>query len=143
MTGDSISGDMAEYQLLGFMATGLHNFSVRYKLPIVAAIQLNRDGITKETTDVASGSDRIGWLCSNFSILKPKSDDEIANDGPENGNRKLLPLVCRHGPGLNQSDYVNVLLEGEIARMTELGLRSSLGKNSFDMDDDDSAIISD
>ena len=45
---------------------------------------LFRDGITKESTDTASGSDRIVWLCSNFTIYKRKSDEEIAKDGPEN-----------------------------------------------------------
>ena len=62
-------------------------------------IQLNRDGITKESTDTASGSDRIIWLCSNFTIYKRKSDEEIAKDGPENGNRKLVPVISRHGEG--------------------------------------------
>ena len=62
---------------------------------MVTFVQLNRDGITKESTDTASGSDRIIWLCSNFTIFKRKSDEEIAEDGPENGNRKLLPLVSR------------------------------------------------
>lgn len=142
MTGDNISEDMKEYQLLGFMATGLHNFSVRYKLPIVATIQLNRDGISKESTDAASGSDRIAWLCSNFTILKPKADEEVADDGPAQGNRKLVTVICRHGPGLDYGDYINVRLEGSIARMTEIGLKSQISKREFELEDD-SSIISD
>ena len=119
MDSAGISQDMKEYQVLGFMMTSLHSFAVRYKVPIVAFIQLNRDGITKESTDSASGSDRIIWLCSNFSIFKRKSDEEIAEDGPDNGNRKFLPLVSRHGGGLDDNDYINCNMKGWCAKITE------------------------
>lgn len=119
MDSAGISQDMKEYQVLGFMMTSLHNFAVRYKVPIVAFIQLNRDGITKESTDTASGSDRIIWLCSNFTIFKRKSDEEIAEDGPNNGNRKLVPLISRHGGGLDDNDYINCHMKGWCAKITE------------------------
>ncbi len=119
MDSQGISQDMKEYQLLGFMMTSLHNFAVKYKLPIVAFIQLNRDGITKESTDTASGSDRIIWLCSNFSIFKRKTDEEIAEDGPDNGNRKLIPVISRHGSGLEENNYINCHMKGWCAKITE------------------------
>jgi replicative DNA helicase len=119
MDSAGISQDMKEYQVLGFMMTSLHNFAVRYKVPVVAFIQLNRDGITKESTDTASGSDRIIWLCSNFTIFKRKSDEEIAEDGPNNGNRKLVPLISRHGGGLDDNDYINCHMKGWCAKITE------------------------
>ena len=119
MDSAGMSQDLKEYQVLGFMMTSLHNFAVRYKVPIVAFIQLNRDGITKESTDTASGSDRIIWLCSNFSIFKRKSDEEIAEDGPENGNRKLVPLISRHGGGLDDNDYINCHMKGWCAKISE------------------------
>jgi replicative DNA helicase len=119
MDSQGISQDMKEYQLLGFMMTSLHNFAVKYKLPIVAFIQLNRDGITKESTDTASGSDRIIWLCSNFSIFKRKTDEEIAEDGPDNGNRKLIPVISRHGSGLEDNNYINCHMKGWCAKITE------------------------
>lgn len=72
-----LSQDVKEYQLLGFMMTSLHNFAVKYKVPIVAFIQLNRDGINKESTDTASGSDRIVWLCSNFTIFKKNQTKKL------------------------------------------------------------------
>lgn len=111
--------DMAEFQALGFMMTALHNFAIKYDVPILSFIQLNRDGITKESTDAASGSDRIIWLCSNFTIYKVKSDEEIAQDGPENGNRKLVPIIARHGQGLEDKDYINVLMQGKYAHLKE------------------------
>ena len=59
MDSQGMNQDLKEYQVLGFMMTSLHNFAVKYKVPIMAFVQLNRDGITKESTDTASGSDRI------------------------------------------------------------------------------------
>jgi replicative DNA helicase len=142
MDSVGISQDLKEYQLLGFMMTSLHNFAVRYQVPIVAFIQLNRDGITKESTDSASGSDRIIWLCSNFSIFKRKSDEEIAEDGPSNGNRKLLPLISRHGGGLDDNDYINCYMKGWCAKITEGRTRleiinniNPLGNEGFIVDD--------
>ena len=128
MDSADISGDMKEYQALGFLMTSLHNFAIRYEVPILAFIQLNRDGITKESTDTASGSDRIIWLCSNFSIYKSKSDEEIAKDGPENGNRKLVPLISRHGEGLADKDYINVNMIGKYGKLIE-------GKTAFELED--------
>jgi replicative DNA helicase len=129
MDSAGISQDMKEYQVLGFMMTSLHNFAVRYKVPIVAFIQLNRDGITKESTDSASGSDRIIWLCSNFSIFKRKSDEEITEDGLTNGNRKLVPLISRHGGGLDDNDYINCYMKGWCAKITEGKTRLELLNN--------------
>ncbi|MEX0597957.1 MAG: DnaB-like helicase C-terminal domain-containing protein, partial [Candidatus Paceibacterota bacterium] len=134
MDSAGISQDMKEYQVLGFMMTSLHNFAVRYKVPIVAFIQLNRDGITKESTDSASGSDRIIWLCSNFTIFKRKSDEEIAEDGPINGNRKLLPLISRHGGGLDDNDYINCHMKGWCAKITEGKTRLQIINNKSTSD---------
>jgi replicative DNA helicase len=119
MDSTGISQDMKEYQVLGFMMTALHNFAIQYKVPILSFIQLNRDGITKESTDTASGSDRIIWLCSNFTIFKRKSDEEIAEDGQDAGNRKLVPLISRHGGGLDDNDYINCHMKGWCAKITE------------------------
>lgn len=139
MTPDGLS-NMQEFQMLGFQMTSLHNFMVRYDVPCLAFIQLNRDGITKESTDAASGSDRLIWLCSNFTIFKTKSDEEIAEDGPDNGNRKLVPIVGRHGAGLNDGDYINFRFEGQFGRLTELGLNSQMQPHhhnqGFEVDDE-------
>jgi replicative DNA helicase len=144
MDSAGISQDMKEYQVLGFMMTSLHNFACQYKIPMVAFIQLNRDGITKESTDTASGSDRIIWLCSNFTIFKRKSDEEMAEDGPANGNRKLVPLISRHGGGLEDNDYINCHMKGFCAKITEGKTRLELVNNTdidtkgFDINDDQS-----
>lgn len=132
MDSAGISQDMKEYQVLGFMMTSLHNFAVKYQVPIMAFVQLNRDGITKESTDTASGSDRIIWLCSNFTIFKRKSDEEISEDGTKNGNRKLVPLVSRHGGGLDENDYINCHMKGWCGKITEGKTRLELVNNNGD-----------
>ena len=132
MDSAGISQDMKEYQILGFMMTTLHNFASKYQLPVVAFVQLNRDGITKESTDTASGSDRIIWLCSNFTIFKRKSDEEIAEDGPNNGNRKLIPLISRHGSGLDDNDYINCYMKGWCAKIIEGKTRLELMNSKED-----------
>ena len=135
MDTQGMSQDLKEYQMLGFMMTSLHNFASKYKIPIMAFIQLNRDGINKESTDTASGSDRIIWLCSNFSIFKRKSDEEIAEDGPKQGNRKLIPLISRHGGGLDDNDYINCHMKGWCAKISEGSTKLEIYNNTNEQSD--------
>lgn len=133
MDSSALSKNVAEFQALGFLMTGLHNFAVKYDIPILAFAQINRDGINKEDTDVAAGSDRIIWLCSNFSIYKFKSDDEKAAESSDDGvnyNLKLVPVISRHGGGLESGDYINVHAQYKYGRITEGPLRSELLKST-------------
>ena len=130
MGSESISSAMQEYQVLGFQITKLHNFMVKYDAPCLSFVQLNRDGITKETTDVVSGSDRLIWLCTSFSIFKMKSDEEIAEDNIENGNRKLVPVVARHGEGLDDGDYVSMKMFGKYGRIEEGRTRNEIHQDA-------------
>ena len=129
---DDISPGMQEYQMLGFLMSTLHNFAVHYKIPILGLLQLNRDGINKEDTSTASSSDRIIWLCSNFTIFKNKSDEEIAEDGLNAGNKKLVPIVSRHGPGINHGDYINCKMDGWKAKVIELKTKFELERDEQD-----------
>jgi hypothetical protein len=54
-------------------------------------------------------------------MLKEKSPDELAEDGPRGGNRKLVK--ARHGPRTLNGNYINFNFEGEYARLTELHTR--------------------
>ncbi len=124
MSSNSITNNIQEYQALGFQITSLHNLCVKFDIPCLSFVQLNRDGITKESTDAVSGSDRLIWLCTSFSIFKNKSPEELAEDGPNAGNRKLVPIVSRHGAGLDDGNYINMSMQGEYARLTELKTRN-------------------
>jgi hypothetical protein len=131
---EGLEKNLQEYQMLGFRITSLHNFAARYQIPIICLGQQNRSGLTKDDTGTAAGSDRILWLCSNFTILKMKTTDDVAEDGLDNGNRKLLILACRHGEGLSDGDYINCKLEGKYGRITELKTKFEL-MNSRAQDD--------
>jgi replicative DNA helicase len=124
MSSTSITNNIQEYQALGFQITSLHNLCVKLDIPCLSFVQLNRDGITKESTDAVSGSDRLIWLCTSFSIFKIKSQEELAEDGPNAGNRKLVPIVSRHGAGLDDGDYINMIMQGSHARLKELKTRN-------------------
>ena len=142
MGSDGISNSMQEFQLLGFQITQLHNFCVKHDVPCLSFVQLNRDGITKESTDVVSGSDRLIWLCTSFTIFKMKSDEEIADDLEDNGNRKLVPVVARHGAGLDDGDYINMNMFGKYGKIEEGKTRNELKKSTrktdkgFETDED-------
>jgi len=124
MSSNSITNNIQEYQALGFQITSLHNLCVQLDVPCLSFVQLNRDGITKESTDAVSGSDRLIWLCTSFSIFKIKSPEELAEDGPNAGNRKLVPIVARHGAGLDDGDYINMIMHGSYAKLKELRTRN-------------------
>jgi replicative DNA helicase len=142
MSSEGINNAMQEYQVLGFQITKLHNFCVKYDVPCLSFVQLNRDGITRESTDVVSGSDRLIWLCTSFSIFKLKSEEEIAEDRIENGNRKLVPVVARHGSGLDDGDYISVKMFGSIGKIEEGRTRNEIHANNqvnqegFEIDED-------
>jgi len=129
MHSNEIKDGLQEYQALGLIMSTLHNFSVRYKLPVLALMQQNREGILKEDTSTASSSDRVVWLCSNFTILKNKSDEEIAEDGLNNGNKKLVPVVTRHGEGMQFGNYINLNMKSWCAKIIELKTKFELEKN--------------
>lgn len=130
MGSEGISAAMQEYQVLGFQITKLHNFTVKYDVPCLAFVQLNRDGITKESTDAVSGSDRLIWLCTSFSIFKLKSDEEKATDGTNNGDRKLVPVVSRHGEGLDDGDYISMKMHGRYGRIEQGLTRNEIHENN-------------
>lgn len=139
MSSENISGNMQEFQALGFLISGLHNFCVKYDFPVLSFVQLNRDGITKESTDVISGSDRLVWLCTNFTLFKVKSEEEQADDISAGNqyafNRKLVPLVARHGGCLEEGDYINVYMQGKYAKLTEGPTRNNLQTSNKNKND--------
>ena len=110
---------MQEWQALGFQINALHNFMAKYEIPCLALIQLNRDGINREETDVISGSDRQVWTCVNLGIFKKKSDEELSDNESRKWNRKFVPLVSRFGEEWPDDTYINMQMQGQFARITE------------------------
>jgi len=112
--------NMQEYQALGFMLTRLQDFAMKYAVPILGFCQMNRDGIGgTEDESVIAQSDRIAWFCTSFTIFKRKTNEELAEDGLENGSHKLIPIITRYGPTFDYGNYINCHFNGAIAKVTE------------------------
>lgn len=103
-------GSDKEWEALGYRMTLLHDLMSQYNNPMLALAQQNRDGLEKEDESTISGSDRIIWLCDNFSIISAISEAELLSQqddidaaalggSTEIPNTKLKVVVCRHGPG--------------------------------------------
>lgn len=113
------TGDHQEYQYLGQVIGDLHNFAVQYDVPIFSTAQLNRDGIGGEDQGVFAGSDQLIRLCSSASILKNKSPEDYADDNIKNGNKKIIVIASRFGPGTTDGEYINVISDLSVASMKE------------------------
>ena len=55
-----------------------------------------------------------------------KSEEEIADDGIEHGNRKLVPVVARHGQMLDTGDYISMNMYGSIGKLVEGRTRNEI-----------------
>lgn len=126
MDGNDLNKSILEFQLMGFRITSLVNLSIKYMVPILIAVQLNR------VQDI-SASDRIEWLVSSSALLKEKSPEEISKDGPHAGNRKLEIRKKRFGPGLKTGEYINILMEGQYASVRE-------GKTNYEIENENKSI---
>tara|TARA_R110000751_G_scaffold276860_2_gene378071 strand:- start:3503 stop:4990 length:1488 start_codon:yes stop_codon:yes gene_type:complete len=144
LTSASQMDNMQEFQAIGYQMQQLVNFTIKEKVPCLSFVQLNREGITRESVDVISGSDRLTYYCSSLSLFKKKSEEEFAEDAGESGNSKIVSLLTRHGGGLSDDfDYINMHLNGEYARIdegftkSEYILASKKQKEGFDNEVDD------
>lgn len=109
-TGEELTKHTPEYIVLGLAITSMHDFAVKYDVPFITYVQLNREGIEGDDTSIIAGSDRILWLCSSMTILRNKDENDISlGCGFEHGNKKLRVLETRHGSGLEvDCDYINL-----------------------------------
>jgi len=113
--------DMQEYQAMGFQISKLTDFCKIYDVPCLSFVQLNRDGVAKEGTDVIAQSDRLLWLCNSFSIFKNKSPEEMEKYGWSSGNRKMITLKSRYGgEAQGQGDFISMDLKGAICSLKEV-----------------------
>lgn len=132
MMDTSALENMQEYQAMGFQIQQLTDFCGKYDVPCSAFVQINREGIDKDTSDILSQSDRLLWLCSSVAFLKRKSRDEIIQDGRENGNMKLIVTPeQRFGPGLEEEDWINLSFNKAKCQLNELGTRHTTKSDSF------------
>jgi replicative DNA helicase len=136
---------MQEYQSIGFQISALSDFCKKYDTPCLAFTQVNRDGISKDTSDIISQSDRLLWLCTSCSVFKRLSKEEIVeNGGPKYGNRRLVLLEGRFGEPLEEGDSILMQFDGKKSKILEIGTKFNLQRNrpiktGFEMNDDDTS----
>jgi replicative DNA helicase len=89
----------AEWQMLGFITSGLKDLAGTLNLPIYSACQENRSNINSDKKDETNvgGSDRILQLASKLIFLVNKSDEDIIKEGMINGNQRLYISFQRNG----------------------------------------------
>ena len=119
MSSAGLSAAMQEYQALGFQITKMHDFCVKYDVPCLSFVQLNRENEVVQ-------SDRLLWLATTVAKFEAKGEEEIADDGEMAGNRKFTIIKARHGSGLEYGDYINVQMAGKYAKLKELHTRNEL-----------------
>lgn len=134
LMNDSKLDKMQEYQAIGFQVSKLSDFCKRYGSPCLSAAQSNRDGISKDTTAIISMSDRLLWLCTSCVVFKKKEAEEIVEDGRKNGNRKLIVLETRFGPGMDFNNYINLEMDGSICHITEINTKYEVDNNKASKD---------
>jgi|LGVF01.2.fsa_nt_gb replicative DNA helicase len=109
-----------EWQMLGFLASGLKDLAGILKIPVYSAVQENRSGIDTQRKNAGNiaGSDRILQLATKLIFLYNKDPEEIAKHGPDAGNQWLYIAFQRNG----ESDvdpiplrfYKNILRQVEV-----------------------------
>lgn len=110
-SSDSGGGNKSEWQTVGEMVDKFKKCIQKEILedgnpviPMITSVQSNRSGITTnrqsanivDDESIVSLSDRITQFCSHMFILRQKTNDEIAEEGPQFGTHKLINVKSRH-----------------------------------------------
>lgn len=108
---------MQEWQMLGYITSGLKDLAGTLSIPIYSACQENRSdvkGTNKDASNVG-GSDRILQFASKLMFLVNKTDEEIMKEGELNGNQKIIIKYQRNG----ESDVPPINIKFDKARLTQ------------------------
>jgi len=121
ITGERVSNDNKEYQIIGEKVNKLKEAVTKIGAPLLTAVQVNRTGVNKhgeEATDddsIIALSDRIKWFCSYLGIFRRKTFAEIDRDGTQFGTHLLITLKGRFQGRSSQGhlDWVKIEEEGK------------------------------
>lgn len=88
-----------EWQMLGYLTSGLKDIAGTLKLPVYAGCQENRSNpnSTKKDETNVGGSDRILQLATKLMFLTNKPDEQIIKEGNLKGNQMLQIAFQRNG----------------------------------------------
>lgn len=118
----SFKGNVQEYQVLGQITNMLKNkIAGAMNIPVLAYAQVNPRtgyGQTDINSSHMSGSNRIVMFVNELSFLRNKSDEEIAQQGAENGNRVWKLGETRNGG--SYEGWIDYHIRKGITKMEEL-----------------------
>lgn len=88
-----------EWQMLGFIASGLKDLAGTLGVPVYSACQENRSDPKNDKKDERNvgGSDRILQLATKLMFLYNKPEEDIMKEGIINGNQRLYIAYQRNG----------------------------------------------
>jgi replicative DNA helicase len=122
MDESSFKGNQQEYLVLGQITNMLKNkIAGAMGIPVLAYAQINpRTGYGQEDLNSShiSGSNRIVMFVNELSILRRKTDNEIAEQGIENGNRVWKLGETRNGG--SYEGWIDYTTSRGVAKMKEL-----------------------
>lgn len=109
-----------EWQMLGYIASGLKDLAGTLDIPVYSACQENRidpKGEKKSEINVG-GSDRILQLATKLIFLSNKPEEDIIKQTESNGNQTLYIAYQRNG----ESDVqpINIMFDREKLTQTEV-----------------------
>lgn len=111
MDASDMADKMQEYQLIGLLMSSLHDCASHLNIPIIALGQLNKQ------EDI--GIRRIVENVDSASILRPKRQEELAEDGAGRGTHVLDVKWSRNGPGHNFGEWINVNFDKSCGQFIE------------------------
>lgn len=111
MDVQDLAGRLQEYQLIGFLMAQLHDCASHLNIPIIALGQLNKQ------EDI--GIRRIVENVDSATILRPKTIEEIQDDGPSRGTHVLEIRYTRNGVGHGYGEWINLHFDKSCGQFRE------------------------
>jgi len=109
----------AEWQLLGFVMSAIHDLAAQLNIPILCLGQLNREALRVDSEGTVSGSDRITHNLDSLTIMRAKKEEELDADGSKRGNYILKGILARSGPGHDYNEHVNLKFDKSSGQFIE------------------------
>lgn len=116
----------AEWQVLGFLLSSIHDVAAQLNIPILCLGQLNRTALKVDSESSIAGSDRITHNVDSLSIMRPKKPEEVEMDGEQRGNYMFKALLARNGPGHEQMEHINMFFDKGSGQFKEDKRRSEV-----------------
>lgn len=96
---NSVDVSLQERQFLGLLTSVLKDLASELRIPVLSAAQLNRQAIGREEYNegFVAESDRILWFCDYLFFQRLKTEKEIKQAGPGEGNLVIESASNRYG----------------------------------------------